>query len=54
MAAASVAPRALAEIEQEASEVNKMIGLAMAYRALGRKADSDAALAAVIAKYEKD
>ena len=45
---------ALAEIEQETSEVWKMIGLPMAYHALGRKADSDAALAAVIAKYEKD
>ena len=32
----------------------KMIGLPMAYHALGRKADSDAALAALIAKYEKD
>ena len=31
-----------------------MIGLPMAYHALGRKADSDAALAALIAKYEKD
>ena len=45
---------ALAEIEQETSEVWKMIGLPMAYHALGRKADSDAALAALIAKYEKD
>src|SRR5438094_1422938 len=45
---------ALAEIEQETSEIYKMIGLPMAYRALGRKADSDAALAALIAKYEKD
>jgi tetratricopeptide (TPR) repeat protein len=45
---------ALAEIEQETSEMWKMIGLPMAYHALGRKADSDAALAAVIAKYEKD
>jgi len=45
---------ALAEIEQETSEVWKMIGLPMAYYALGRKADSDAALAALIAKYEKD
>jgi TolB-like protein/Tfp pilus assembly protein PilF len=45
---------ALTEIEQETSEVYKMIGLPMAYHALGRKADSDAALAAVIAKYEKD
>src|SRR4029077_15091061 len=45
---------ALAEIEQEASDLWKMIGLPMAYHALGRKADSDAALAALIAKYEKD
>src|SRR5256885_4535576 len=45
---------ALAEIEQETSEIYKMIGLPLAYHALGRKADSDAALAALIAKYEKD
>ena len=45
---------ALAEIEQETNEVFKMIGLPMAYHALGRKADSDAALATLIAKYEKD
>src|SRR5438477_635011 len=45
---------ALAEIEQETSEIYKMIGLPMAYHALGRKADSDAALPALIAKYEKD
>jgi TolB-like protein/Tfp pilus assembly protein PilF len=45
---------ALEEIEQETSEVWKMIGLPMAYHALGRKADSDAALAALIAKHEKD
>jgi TolB-like protein/Flp pilus assembly protein TadD len=45
---------ALAEIERETSEVWKIVGLSMAYHALGRKADSDAALAALIAKYEKD
>jgi TolB-like protein/Flp pilus assembly protein TadD len=45
---------ALAEIEQETSENWKMIGLPMAYHALGRKAESDAALAALIAKYDKD
>jgi TolB-like protein len=45
---------ALAEIEQETSEIYKLIGLPMAYHALGRKAESDAALAALIAKYEKD
>jgi TolB-like protein/Flp pilus assembly protein TadD len=45
---------ALAEIEQETSEVWKMIGLPLAYHALGRKADSDGALAALIAVAEKD
>jgi tetratricopeptide (TPR) repeat protein len=48
------APTALAEIEQEKSEVWRTIGLPMAYCALGRKADSDGALNALIAKYEKD
>jgi adenylate cyclase len=45
---------ALAEIEHEPIDVYKMLGLAMAYHALGRKADSDAKLNEVIAKYEKD
>src|SRR2546423_817447 len=45
---------ALAEIEREKSEVWRMIGLPMAYCALGRKADADAALNALIEKYEKD
>jgi tetratricopeptide (TPR) repeat protein len=45
---------ALAQIEQETSDNWKMIGLPMAYHALGRKADSDAALSALIAKWEKD
>ena len=48
------ATAALAEIEQEKSEVWRMIGLPMVYCALGRKADADAALNAVIAKYEKE
>ena len=48
------APGALAEIEQEMSENWKMIGLPIAYHALGREADSDAALAALIAKWEKE
>jgi len=48
------ASSALAEIERETSEVWKMINLPLAYHALGRKADSDAALAALIAKEEKD
>ncbi len=46
------APAALAEIEQEKSEVWRLIGLPMAYHALGRKAESDAALATLIAKDE--
>jgi TolB-like protein/Flp pilus assembly protein TadD len=48
------AAAALAEIEQEQSEIYRMIGLPMAYCALGRKADADAAFNALIAKYEKD
>ncbi len=44
----------MAELEHETIEMWKMIGLPMAYHALGRKADSDAALAALIAKFEKD
>ncbi len=45
---------ALAEMQAETSEVWRMFGLPMAYHALGRKAESDAALAQLIAKYEKD
>lgn len=48
------ATSALAEIEKETSEVRRMIGLPMAYRALGRKAEADVAINALIAKYEKD
>ena len=48
------APAALTEIEQEKNEAWRMIGLPMVYCALGRKADADAALNALIAKYEKD
>jgi TolB-like protein/Flp pilus assembly protein TadD len=44
----------LAEIEQETNENRRMINLPMAYYALGRKADSDKALAALIEKEEKD
>src|SRR5207247_10422627 len=44
----------LTEIEQEKSESDQMIGLPMAYCVLGRKADADAALNVLIAKYEKD
>ena len=45
---------ALAEIEQETSEAWRMYGLPMAYHALGRKAESDATLATLIAKEERD
>ena len=45
---------ALAEIEQETSDLWRMIGLPMAYHALGRDTDSETALAALIAKYAKD
>jgi TolB-like protein/Tfp pilus assembly protein PilF len=48
------APAALAEFERETSEAWRLIGLPMAYYALGRGADSDAALAALIAKYGRD
>src|SRR5262249_55768146 len=48
------ASAALAEIEQEKNEVFRLLGLALAYHAVGRKTDSDAALAALIAKFEKD
>jgi TolB-like protein/Tfp pilus assembly protein PilF/class 3 adenylate cyclase len=48
------ATAALAEIGQEKNEVLRMVGLAMAYCALGREADAAAALNALIAKYEKD
>jgi TolB-like protein/lipoprotein NlpI len=47
------ATAALAEIEQEKIEGWRMIGLPMVYCALGRKADADAALNALIAKDEK-
>jgi TolB-like protein/Tfp pilus assembly protein PilF len=48
------APAALAEIEQEKNEAWRMIALPMAYCALGRAADAEAARDALIAKYEKD
>jgi TolB-like protein/Flp pilus assembly protein TadD len=45
---------ALAEIELETREVWKMTGLPMAYFALGRKVDSDAALAREIEQDQED
>jgi TolB-like protein/Tfp pilus assembly protein PilF len=44
---------ALAAIQQEAAADWRLMGLAMAYHALGRTAESDAALAEAIDKYEK-
>jgi hypothetical protein len=41
-------------MELETSENWRMIGLPMAYHALGRKAESDTALAALITKWEKE
>ncbi|HEX4667232.1 MAG TPA: hypothetical protein VH207_11580 [Chthoniobacterales bacterium] len=48
------APAALVEMEQEKSEIWRLIGLPMVYHALGRKTGSDAALATLIAKSEKE
>jgi len=45
---------ALEEMKQEPIEAWRLIGLPMAYHALRRQADSDQALATLIAKYEKD
>lgn len=44
---------ALAEMQQESGEPPRLGGLSMAYHALGRSAESDAALAELIEKYEK-
>jgi len=45
---------ALEEISHEPSEWAKLYGLAIAYHALGRDADSDTALAGLIAKHSQD
>ena len=47
-------PGALVQIEQEKDENWRLIGLPMAYHALGRKTESDAALATLLARGEKD
>lgn len=47
-------PGALAEFQQETSPTWKLDGLALIYHALGRKAESDAALNEIIAKYQKE
>ena len=44
---------ALAEIEQETSDPWRMIGLPLAYCGLGRKADAEQAITALIGKYAK-
>jgi tetratricopeptide (TPR) repeat protein len=48
------APGALAEIEQETIEIERAATLPIAYNALGRQAESDAALEALIARRESD
>ena len=45
---------ALTEIEQEASPLWRLHGLALAYHALGRKKEADVALAEFIAKHQAD
>ncbi|MEI6105983.1 MAG: TIR domain-containing protein [Opitutae bacterium] len=45
---------ALAEIQQESGAPWRLDGLALVYHAMGRKAESDAALAELISKFEKD
>jgi hypothetical protein len=45
---------ALAATQEESSEVWRMIGLPMVWHALGKKAESDAALAQLIRMYGKD
>ncbi len=46
--------QALAEMQQEPFEPFRLFGEAMAYHSLGQKARSDAALAQIVAKYDKD
>jgi len=47
------AKAALAQMQQEKVEPLRLLGMAQAYHALGKKAASDAALATLIAKYAK-
>jgi len=47
------AEAALAEMQQETADGMRLVGLAMAHHALGQKAESDAALEELIARYEK-
>ena len=48
------AEAALAQMQQEKIEVLRLFGSALAYHALGQKAQSDAALAILIAKHTRD
>ena len=48
------APAALAEMQEEPTEAWRLLGLAMAYHTLGRRAESDVALAETIKKYASD
>ena len=48
------AQAALTETQKEPEEVWRLLGLTMVYHTLGRKADSDAALAELIKKYAAD
>jgi serine/threonine protein kinase/Tfp pilus assembly protein PilF len=48
------AEAALAEVQKEPEESWRLVALSIVYHALGRSADSDAALADLIAKYEKE
>ena len=45
---------ALAAMQEDPSEVWRMAGLPLVYHALGREAESEAALAALVAKHEQD
>jgi tetratricopeptide (TPR) repeat protein/tRNA A-37 threonylcarbamoyl transferase component Bud32 len=45
---------AMAAMQQESSELWRMVGWPMAYHALGQAAESDAALAELIEKYEQE
>ena len=47
-------PGALAEIRHESADAYRLIGLPMAFHAVGQSAKSDAALAELIEKHEKD
>jgi tetratricopeptide (TPR) repeat protein len=45
---------ALAEMQQERTDASRYVGLAMVYHALGRRAESDAALAQVVHEHAQD